>query len=273
VELARSTQPDAVLLDIRMPDIDGLEVCAVLREKVAPGLLLPLIVFTSGSSARAERLSALRAGAWEFCSQPLDGEVLLHKLRTYVETKRAADRTRDDSLVDQATGLYNLRGLSRRAREIGADSSRRRAPLTCVALLADTDPPLQYGERQEEVTARVVTQLAAVCRRSGRASDAIGRLGRSDFAVIAPDTDAMGAVCLVDRLRTSIEAAPIEVDGVERRMRVRAGYCTVSNFAESSVDAIEMLMRATTALRRLCEEDSERYIRAFEQTASLSFVP
>jgi hypothetical protein len=48
-------------------------------------------------------------------------------------------------------------------------------------------------------------------------------------------------------------------------VQVRAGYCAVPDFAESSVDAVELLLRATTALRDLTREGDGERVRAFEQ--------
>jgi hypothetical protein len=71
---------------------------------------------------------------------------------------------------------------------------------------------------------------------------------------------------MVRRLGGVIESSPIPVRGGEKNLRLRAGYCAVPDFAESSVDAVELLLRATTALRDLKREGKagER-IRAFEQ--------
>jgi diguanylate cyclase (GGDEF)-like protein len=220
-------------------------------------------------SRDGKRLAALRAGAWEFLSQPLDGEVLLLKLQSYMKAKRAMDRLSDDSLVDQTTGLYNLRGLARRAREIGAEAARRHESLACVALALDVEPAADSDDQSEEVTARLVEHLGAVCRRSGRLSDAIGRLGQAEFGIIAPATEATGAVRLVERLRGSLESEPVDVHGVEQPLKIRAGYCAVADFSESAVDAVEMLLRATTALRHVREErTSGHHIRAFEDVSA-----
>ena len=264
IELARSAQPDAVILEIRMPDMDGLEVCERLRDDPRASPAMPLILTASGPSARAQRLAAFRAGAWEFLSQPLDGEVLLLKLQSYMKAKRAVDRVRDDTLMDQATGLYNLRGLAQRAREIGAEAARRHEPLACVAFALEPDSALR-ADASEELDAHVIEHLGAVCRQSTRMSDAIGRLGRSDFGIIAPDTGAAGAVCLVERLRASIDAAPVTVNGAEHSLRIRAGYYAVPDFAESSVDAVEMMFRALTALRHLRDERDSGRIQAFDE--------
>lgn len=263
LELGRGAQPDAVLLDIRMPDIEGLEVCQLLRDDPGFNVATPIVITASGPTARAQRLAAYRAGAWEFFGQPLDGEVLLIKLATFMRAKRVIDRVQDDILVDQPTGLYNLKGLARRAREIGAEASRRHDPLSCVAFSAETDVPAGDDRLIEETMLGVVEQLGEIIRRTGRASDAIGRLGQSEFAIIAPGTEANGAVKLVERLRASVESSPTRVG--KRAMRIRAGYSTVPDFADSSVDAVEVLLRATTALRQLRTEQNGRDIRSYEE--------
>jgi len=104
-----------------------------------------------------------------------------------------------------------------------------------------------------------------VFRQSGRVSDAIGRLGPTEFAVIAPATGPDGAVRLVNRLGGAVEATRIPVRGGERALRVKAGYCAVPDFAESSIDAVELLLRATTALRDLRRGGDGERVRAFEQ--------
>ena len=118
LERARAARPDLVILDAQMPDIHGVEVCRTLRADPRFSTTTPLIITTAGPSGRTQRLEAYRAGAWEFFGQPLDGEALLLKLETYLKSKLEVDRIRDENLLDHATGLYNMRGLSRRAREI-----------------------------------------------------------------------------------------------------------------------------------------------------------
>jgi CheY-like chemotaxis protein len=94
VELALSGQPDTIILDSRMPEVSGIEICRKLTTDPQVGPSTPIIVVASGAAGREERLAALQAGAWEYCTQPLDAEVLLLKVGTYVRAKHAADRAR-----------------------------------------------------------------------------------------------------------------------------------------------------------------------------------
>jgi PleD family two-component response regulator len=264
LERARTSQPDLIILDAQMPDMHGFEVCRTLRSDPRFSATTPIVITTSGPSGRTQRLEAYRAGAWEFLGQPLDGEALLLKLNTFLLSKREVDALREENLLDSGSGLYNMRGLSRRAREIGAEAFRRRDPVACVVFA----PDIEDGEEEPpgEEARRMSDQVALLFRQAGRASDAIGRLAMAEYGVIAPATGPDAAVRMARRLGGAIESSPIPVRGGERTLRLRAGYCAVPDFAESSVDAVELLLRATTALRDLKREGpaGER-IRAFDQ--------
>jgi len=133
LERARTARPDLVILDAQMPDVHGVDVCRELRNDPRFSATTPIIITTAGPSGRTQRLEAYRAGAWEFLGQPLDGEALLLKLETFLKSKLEVDRIRDENLLDHPSGLYNMRGLSRRAREIGSEAVRLHGRLHAVA--------------------------------------------------------------------------------------------------------------------------------------------
>lgn len=267
LERARTAQPDLIILDAQMPDMHGFDICRALRDDPRFSATTPIIITTSGPSGRTQRLEAYRAGAWEFLGQPIDGEALLLKVRTFIQSKIEVDLLRDESLVDQVTGLYNMRGLSRRAREIGSDAHRRHDPLACIVLSPEANGTVPT-EPTEEESRRVAEQVGQLFRQAGRSSDAIGRLGPAEFAVIAPATTADGAVRMVKRLGDVLAASPVPVREGDRHIKLRAGYCAVSDFSESSVDAIELLLRATTALRDLRRAGGTARVRGFEEVSS-----
>lgn len=249
LERARESRPDLIILDAQMPDIHGFEVCAKLRQDPDFNPATPIIITTAGPSGRAQRLDAYRAGAWEFLGQPLDGESLLLKLETYLKAKQMADQSEHEPLVDAVSGLYSSRGLSRRAREIGSEVSRRREPLACVVFTVE-------APNDDGAVADALTRVADVLRRQGRASDAIGRVGETEFAIVAPATQAEGMRRLVERLERAItpESEP-------QALRLRAGCYAVQNMAAAKVAPLEMLLRATTALRELTASGAPDRIR------------
>jgi two-component system, cell cycle response regulator len=270
LELARASQPDAVIVDARLPDLDGVDVCRMLREQPSFNATTPIVMTATGPMSRAQRLAAYQAGAWEFCSQPLDGDLLIAKLGTFIRCKTEVDRVRDESLTDELTGLYNVRGLARRAKEIGAEALRTHHALACVAFGPDASVRARSEEELRELEQQVSERIGGILRAAGRTSDAIGRLGQSEFAVVAPSTPAAGAVRLVERMREKMQAASIALAGTEHAIMIRAGYTAVSDMADSPVDADEMLLRAVRALHHLRTEGNGAFVRSYEQIAGVA---
>jgi two-component system cell cycle response regulator len=249
LEIARMAQPDAIILDMALPDVGGRVVCERLRQEPRLPLNLPIICTTSAIASRTERLDAYGAGAWELCAEPLDVEVLLLKLDTFVQAKLASDRIREETLVDDETGLYNARGLARRAREIGGEAIRRSDAVACVVFSAERESLLNDGDPADADRA-IAETVSRVCQGNSRLSDAVGRLGPNEYAIIAPGTSEEGAERIVARLRDSLQSAGVRVNEREHRLRLSASVAAVTNLAESSVDAMELLFRATMSLRK-----------------------
>lgn len=243
IERAMSARPDLIIVDADLPDRDGFEVCRDLRANPAISACTPIIMTSSGHPNRQRRIDALRAGAWDFIGATIDGEELPLRLDAFVRSKQAADRVREDSLLDELTGLYNLRGLARRAREIGSQAYRQKEAFACLVitpLLSDADGLDIVGGRHSDVMER----LAKVLRSTGRTSDAIGTLGPGELAIVAQGTDSEGAERLAERLA---EAAEL-IFGTEG-VRVAVGYDAVPNYCEAPIDPTDMLTRASAAMR------------------------
>lgn len=251
LELAPITQPDAIILDMGLPELGGRAVCERLRQDSRIALNVPIILTTAAVASRTERLDAYAAGAWELCAEPLDVEVLLLKLDAFVQAKLAADRIREETLVDDETGLYNARGLARRAREIGGEAVRRSDALACVAFSTVPEPMSAIGTPTGD--REIAETVSRVCQLSARLSDAVGRIGPNEYAIIAPGAGEDGAERIVSRLRASLESTPFRIQEREQRLKIATSVAAVTNLAESAVDAMELLYRATTSLRQTRE--------------------
>lgn len=79
--------PDLVLLDLHMPDPDGLEVLRRLRGARTSLGFLPVIVLTA-DTAHVARNSALILGADEFLTKPLDREEVVLRVRNLLRTRQ-----------------------------------------------------------------------------------------------------------------------------------------------------------------------------------------
>lgn len=267
LELAERAQPDAIVVNLHLPDMNGLDVLRTLRDR-PNGDCTPRLAISWDAAGRADRLRALEAGAWIVCTQPLDAEVFLSHLRTFIKARRMSDGASEVGLLDPESGLYNARGLARRAREVGAEAQRRREPLTCVAFAPEVSGV--DASIVEEVLEQTVSLLVDVVTRSGRLSDAIGRLGRAEFAAILPSTEADGAVRLVQRLQDALTSAGERgARGASSPPpRLRAGYATVADGGDATSDPVELLLRAAAAMRQAGPGAGADAIRAFSDLPS-----
>jgi len=98
-----ATQPELILLDIRMPGMDGFEVCRRLKERTETRQI-PLI-FLSAITDTKERVEGLRLGAVDFISKPFQQEELLARLRTHLELSRL--RAKLEEMVAERTAHLN----------------------------------------------------------------------------------------------------------------------------------------------------------------------
>jgi diguanylate cyclase (GGDEF)-like protein/PAS domain S-box-containing protein len=88
-----SHRVDLVLLDVEMPDMNGLDVLKVLREKYTPAQL-PVIMVT-GKISSDDMVSALAAGANDYVTKPIDFPVVLARIQTQLSRKHAEEALRE----------------------------------------------------------------------------------------------------------------------------------------------------------------------------------
>jgi diguanylate cyclase (GGDEF)-like protein len=242
IERAQASQPDLIILDTDLPDRDGFEVCRELRAMPELSAATPILITSPGHPSRQKRLEALRAGAWDYIGSTLDGEELPLRLDAFIRAKQEVDRAREESLLDEMTGLYNLRGIARRARELGSQAFRQKEPFACIVI---TQVPSENGT-EPAVESDITGKIARVLRETGRTSDAIGILGPGEFAVVAQGTDSEGAVGLAERLHRALSAS----DPTSKQIRLAAGFDAVANYHDAPIEPSDMLMRASMAMRQ-----------------------
>lgn len=263
--LGRALQhhPDALILDEHLSGIGGIEVCQLLRNDPTFDWATPIIITASAPAPRAVRSAAYRAGAWEFCTQPLDIDTVLLQLGTFLRAKLELAKERDFALIDAATGVLTAEGMERWAEKLAARASRNHEPLACVVLTpvlwrSDVD---NTGAHQQN-TVRSVADFLQLSRDSFRRSDIVGRTVDGRLALLAPETDAQGVEGLLARLRAAIGggATHSAQGGV-----FRAGYWAVQDFASAPLEAHEFMRRAMRAHDHVTELPDDRIAVGFDQ--------
>ena len=261
LERAKRNPPHVLIIDVQLGDGAGLDLCRQLRAHGVVPPSTPILLTVATPLSRRERLGALQAGAWACLGPPLDAAEVLATLDVFVAAKLDADHARTEGLVDEATGLYNVRGLTRRSRELAAHALRMHGSLACVLLA----PDLNLGEAEVEGdgTRAVLHRIAQALQSAGRSSDVIGRMGAGAFAIVALATNAAQARRLAQRLAGVILAPPAAEAEPAPPFRLHAGYHAVPDLHAASIDAVDLMLRATAALRKARTEPAGGWLRDF----------
>jgi two-component system cell cycle response regulator len=248
LEQLRFVAPDLLLVKDDLPGGGAALVEQLRREGRLPAGT-PLFLAAATPLHRAERLALLRAGAWDVIHLPLDAEELVLKLGTLSRAKFECDRVREESLLG-------------RVRELGHLAQRHPGPVACAVLAPE--PDWEAGGQSEPAEGQV-ERLARRVARAARRSDVVGRVSQTEFAVVAPGTSTVEGLLLARRL---VADAATDEEG-RPPLRVRVGCCGVDDFGEVAMDPVELLVRATMALRRAQRDPREPVVCLFDSSVGM----
>ena len=121
IDAVQSQAPDAILLDIMMPELNGWEVCRILRESTK-GKSLPIIMLTA-LSEEEERVKGLCLGADDYLSKPYSVKELLLKLRKHIDRQETIKQLKVREQEQDTTLRYIVHELKGSLHVIGGFSS------------------------------------------------------------------------------------------------------------------------------------------------------
>ena len=280
LRLLRDEGHDAVLLDLTLPEGDGLETLS--RAKIATRTV-PIVVMTDDHN-ELQALRALRLGAQDyFVKGSSDGQLLARVLRRAVERHRIVTelelgRRRDHFLAthDGLTGLPNRFAFVEHLQRSVASAVRHAR--TGAILFVDLDGFKRVNDTLGHAAGDQC--LVAVARRlvrRVRSSDLVARLGGDEFVVLLPEArDELGAAAVARKLLDEI-AQPFVFGGSERWLRASIG---IGLFPRDAVDPDLLMHHADGAMYRAkleargfrfhSSETNERVDRRLEIEAELA---
>jgi diguanylate cyclase (GGDEF)-like protein len=196
-------QPDLILLDVLMPNMDGYEVCR--RLKASERTRNIPVVFVTGADSEAEETRGIDLGAVDYITRPISGPILRARVRTHVNARRQGLVYEQLALVDGLTGLANRRRFDEALQAEWDRCHRERQPISL--LFADVDHFKRYNDVHghgagDEVLRQVARQLMQVARRPG---DLGARYGGEEFVLLMPNTSEEGAYEVAEVLRERVE--------------------------------------------------------------------
>ena len=198
----KSPQPDLLLLDIEMPEMNGYEVFNELKSKQLTSQI-PVIFVTARVEDDDEEMG-LELGAVDYITKPVRPAIVKARIKNQITIKRQNDQLKRMALHDQLTNLYNRHYLMESASIKAARALRHKHHLS-VAIL-DLDHFKKINDTHGHKTGDIVLKSVANLLKSlTRREDIVARLGGEEFLVVFDHCSGENAERKANELREAIE--------------------------------------------------------------------
>lgn len=249
LKLARADQPpDIILLDILMPDMDGYQLCAALKND-ATTKGIP-VVFVTAVSEVMDATRGFAAGAVDYITKPFHPPMVKARVRLHLDLKSKYDLLESYAFIDALTEVNNRRRFDLVLEDEWNRARRSKRPLSLIYLDVDHFKLFNdtYGHGAgDDCLRRLAAAMAGALHRSG---DFIARHGGEEFMILLPYTDPDEAADIAQHLNRIVDglAIPHVSSPVAAQVTVSMGVVSVDPDARLStreiVDAADRALYA-----------------------------
>ncbi|HAC62939.1 MAG TPA: diguanylate cyclase response regulator [Cyanothece sp. UBA12306] len=249
LERVKIVKPDLILLDLMMPEINGIEVCRIIKseEETAD---IP-ILFLTASNEKDHLLQAFEEGAVDYVTKPFKTSELLARVKTHLELKKtqnelklAYKKMQKLANTDPLTGIANRRYLLDFAQKEFQRILRYHNNLSLLMIDIDHFKRINdtYGhDNGDKAIKNIVFSIESCIRKI----DLLGRFGGEEFVVILPETPMKGALEVAERIRALIASQSLILEEDTVTLTVSIG---IVSYTSEDKTIGQMIQRADRSL-------------------------
>lgn len=243
---AEKDNPDLILLDIVMPDMDGFEVLSRLKGNDATRNI-PVIFITGLDSVKDEERGFF-LGAVDYITKPFHASIVKARVKTHLKIVKQMRTIERFGLTDSLTELPNRRSFDNQLNIEWGRAVRENKPVSLLMMDIDNFKVYNdtYGHPQGDILLKTVADIFVSTLK--RTTDLVFRWGGEEFTVLLPDTGMHGAMTVAEKIRANVEAAvvPRLDNGEPTRVTISIGVESVTQF--SGISAEDFLQASDHAL-------------------------
>ena len=201
LEQLRDKKYTFLITDIRMPEVDGIELIKTVRRET-PNIN---IIAMTGYDKNYTYMDVINAGANDFIIKPFKVDEMEAKINRILIERRIRDQLARASITDSLTGLFNQRHFYNRLREEIDRANRQNHPLSLILL--DLNKFKDYNDQYGHLAGdKMLAKCARIILSNIRESvDTAFRYGGDEFAVICVEADHATAEKIKERLEWGFE--------------------------------------------------------------------
>ena len=208
LEILDEEQIDLILLDIMMPDMNGYEVCEIL--KANPKTKDIPIIFITAKTDENSIEKAYDVGGIDYVTKPFKPKELLARVKTQLHVQNLQNELRVLASTDPMTKLYNRRYFTKVSAHALDLAKKDKQNLSIIILDIDKFKNINdtYGH---QVGDNVIILLAQKLMEYQRKSDIVCRYGGEEFVILLPNTSQDEAKVVAEKIRADIASFTIKL--------------------------------------------------------------
>ncbi len=233
LEILRAREADVLILDLVMPNKNGIEFYRELKQEK---IVVPTIVLTA-SLNKVDHITALQEGIDDFLRKPFESDVLVANVGKLIKKEK---KQKNAYLKDSLTLAYTRRFFVDRFTQEKAKFLRNGIVFSVVFIDLDHFKEINdtYGHMFGDI---VLKSFVEEFKTSFRPSDQISRYGGDEFLLLLPETDAVEAFRVVERIRQKFQSKAFNVPINSHKVYVTfsAGITEFHNADQTLEDVLE----------------------------------
>ena len=172
--------PDLVLLDIKMPVMDGFETLGKLRQmEQMKGLMKTPVIFLTADEDADTETKGFEVGVSDFIRKPFNPDVLLRRINNIMSNSQEIHDLKSEATIDKLTGLFNKGATS-------VELSRMCSEKSGCLMMIDLDSfKLVNDLYGHEMGDKILTSFSDIIRESLPEGSKCGRIGGDEFVAFA----------------------------------------------------------------------------------------
>ncbi|MFG0770528.1 diguanylate cyclase [Vibrio plantisponsor] len=261
LEMINGTRPDLILLDVELPDINGLKLCIMLKQDVETASI-PVLFITSKIETGFEE-KVFDAGASDFITKPLKPRVVAARVQTHLSYHKALVQLNKLAHTDSLSGLANRLSFDEQLDIEFRRARRQQEPLSIVMI--DIDEFKKYNDYFGHVAGDDCIKAIGrgLNKITKRPADFAARFGGEEFSLILPNTDKRGADVLIGSLMSTISDLAIKhaPEAIYPIVTVSVGFSTLEPMQcdFSTIAPLDVVSAADKALYQSKHDGRNRY--------------
>lgn len=245
LEVAQESEPDIILLDIIMPEMDGYEVIENLKDNTQTQNIP--VIFLTAKTSKEDLLKGFQLGSVDYIAKPFFEEEIKARLKTHLDNRQlikqlesANKKLEQISLSDPLTGIANRRYFDQFLEQMFSITQRERKPLSL--LIIDVDYFKKYNDCYGHFAGDQCLQTIAetLDNFANRGGDLASRYGGEEFAMILSDTSSENAEQFASNCRMAVEALqiPHSASDISEYITISIGITTLEGKIGETIEQI-----------------------------------